>query len=54
MTATIHKLKPREQSNMDEKIYYFPKWAWYKACAHEPEKYSKTDPIYQGCRVVLT
>lgn len=53
MTATIHELKPKE-NNMPEKIFYFQKWVWKVACQRQPEKYSYTDPMYQGCRVVLT
>lgn len=37
-----------------QKMHYFPKWAWRMACQRNPSKYSLTNPMYQGKRVVLT
>lgn len=38
----------------DQEPVYFPKWAWKKACQHQPEKYSMYEPTYQGRKVILT
>lgn len=37
-----------------ESIFYFPKWAWQRACHREPDKYKLFEPTYKGCRVILT
>lgn len=33
---------------------YFPKWAWMLAVKKQPEKYTASQPVYQGKRVILT
>lgn len=36
------------------KPVYFPRWAWEKACRHNPKKYQMNLPTYQGKKVLMT